>query len=287
MSKFSEKLKRDEMPTAQDWEEHLLEVHRTDPGMSPDAFSKMRTIFGKNSYTLLAETIPTGPSQVLDLACGDGFLARYILDRVGPHGAYTGVDMSDGELARAQENVKDLRATFVEGKAQQLPIQDQSVDHVLCHMAFMLMTPVEPVVKEIARVLKPGGTFSAVIGGTPDDDLFKEVRRISVAFVTERFPGWPEARLGDSRVFHLDGLRELFAGGFHPPETLTDIHLEVDTTPEGLWGVMRNMYYVGILDLEAKEELRGMIIKFGHRHARFGRELHFEFPMKMFSVRRS
>src|SRR5262249_59326426 len=50
-------------------------------------------------------------------------------------------------------------AAFGEADAGQMPLPDASCDVVLSHMALHIMTPVEPVLCEVARVLKPGGTF--------------------------------------------------------------------------------------------------------------------------------
>jgi ubiquinone/menaquinone biosynthesis C-methylase UbiE len=47
--------------------------------------------------------------------------------------------------------------------ADRLPIPDASADLVVCHMAFMLFTPLAQTVREIGRILKPGGKFAAVV----------------------------------------------------------------------------------------------------------------------------
>lgn len=284
MSRYSEKLKRNEVPTPADWEEHLREVHRDAPSMSPLAFAHMRTLEQKNSYMLLAEALgDLIGARVLDLACGDGHLAQYLL-RAEAH--YTGVDMSDGELNVARRTVTDPRAEFVQAMAQNLPFADHSFDHVVCHMALMLMTPLPPVIAEIRRVLKPGGRFAAFVGATPSDDFMLEVLRMSVEMATARFPGWPNSRFGDKRVSSAAGVQELFGSDFEPLVPMSDVHFAVDIQPEGIWDIMKNMYYVSLLDPKDKAELRDRLIEYARKHARLQRRLHFEYTMKLFSLRR-
>ncbi len=62
--------------------------------------------------------------------------------------------------------VKGDSVVLVLAEAQKIPLGDASADAVLCHMALMLMLPIEPVIGEIHRVLAPGGIFAAV-SGTP------------------------------------------------------------------------------------------------------------------------
>ncbi len=159
MTRFFEKLRQGETPSAEDWNEHLREAHRLAPSMTPKAFAALSTADGKNSYEILAETLsPRLPSraQIVDLACGDGYLTPFLLRRLGADGRVLGVDISEGELNVARQVCTDPRVSFELAPAEKLPLRDASVDQIVCHMAFMLMLPVEPVVAEIARVLKHG-----------------------------------------------------------------------------------------------------------------------------------
>ena len=70
--------------------------------------------------------------------------------------------MSQAELNLAK-TLADT-ATLVHAKAQNLEfIGDEEIDVVLCHWALTLMDPVGPVLEEVSRVLKPGGTFAAIV----------------------------------------------------------------------------------------------------------------------------
>ena len=93
--------------------------------------------------------------RVLDVGCGTGVLARAARDRVGPEGEVVGVDPNDGMLAVARRTAPDVR--WVEGVAERLPIESDSIDRVLCQFAVMFFTDAGRAVGEIQRVLRPGG----------------------------------------------------------------------------------------------------------------------------------
>jgi SAM-dependent methyltransferase len=102
--------------------------------------------------------VPSG-SRVLDIACGSGNLA-IPLARGGAD--VTGVDIAPNllEQARARASAENLKATFDEGDAEQLPYADASFDVVVSMFGAMFAPRPELVVSEAARVLKPGGVLA-------------------------------------------------------------------------------------------------------------------------------
>jgi ubiquinone/menaquinone biosynthesis C-methylase UbiE len=81
---------------------------------------------------VLAELIASlPPARTLDVACGTGFLTRYL------RGEVVGLDQSERMLSLAREQAPD--ATFVRGDALELPFEDDSFDRVFtsyfyCHL---------------------------------------------------------------------------------------------------------------------------------------------------------
>lgn len=142
------------------------------------------------SYARLAARV-TG--RVLDLGCGDAALPGAI-----------GLDLSRAELARGT-------GPRVQGRAQALPFADGSFDQVVSHLAFMLFDDLERVVAELHRVLVPGGTFHAVLGGGPTADGDDAFHRF-LALARPRGP-----RLGDPRAATEAGWRAIFAGWTRAP----------------------------------------------------------------------
>jgi len=99
--------------------------------------------------------------QLLDLACGNGYLAR----RFARDGAkVVGVDASAPmiERARARERSEPLGIEYSVGDAASLPaLASGTFDVVVCNMALMDMPDVVGPFREVARLLRPGGRFVA------------------------------------------------------------------------------------------------------------------------------
>jgi len=180
---------------------HLKALHEEAAGFTEACASACVDRHGRNSYAWISEAVTPPPGgSVLDLACGSGVLLELCRARYEASVALTGLDVSAAELRLAHERLTDAEITLHEGVAQSLDFAaDDSFDAVLCHWALTLMDPLEPVLAEIARVLRPGGVFSAIVDGPGEaapgyvqvaDLIADHVRRAS-----------PErAELGDPRA---------------------------------------------------------------------------------------
>ncbi len=98
--------------------------------------------------------------RVLDVGCGAGFDALIAARKVGPGGYVIGVDMTLEMLDKARRNAASLEisnAEFREGLAEDLPIEDSSIDVVISNGVINLCPDKAAVYLELYRVLKPGG----------------------------------------------------------------------------------------------------------------------------------
>ncbi len=91
--------------------------------------------------------------RVADIACGTGILADRIQRELQPEQVY-GVDMSDGMLKQAQARSASVR--WLQGPAEQLPFEDESLDAVVTTSAFHFFDQ-PAALREFSRVLAPGG----------------------------------------------------------------------------------------------------------------------------------
>lgn len=126
---------------------------------------------------------------LLDVACGTGRFLRDVR-RAYPRMALAGLDLSPAYLAEAERHLGDLRPVdWLRGNAEAIPLDDASQDIVTCIFLFHELPgdARRSVAGEIARVLKPGGTFVLI-----DSLQFGDK------------PGW-------------DGLLESFPERFHEP----------------------------------------------------------------------
>jgi arsenite methyltransferase len=104
-------------------------------------------------------TLPAG-SRVVDLGCGSGLDSLIAARRVGPAGRIAGIDFSEAMLARANSSLRELglpNVMFLRSAAEQLPLADASVDHALVNGIFNLNPFRDEILRELARIIKPGG----------------------------------------------------------------------------------------------------------------------------------
>lgn len=97
---------------------------------------------------------------VLDLGSGGGIDVLLSARRVGLAGFAYGVDMTDEMLELARANATEAGATNVEfrkGTIEDLPLEDASVDVVISNCVVNLSTDKPAVIREVFRVLRPGG----------------------------------------------------------------------------------------------------------------------------------
>jgi SAM-dependent methyltransferase len=97
---------------------------------------------------------------VLDLGSGGGIDVLLSATRVGPTGTAYGLDMTDEMLALARRNAAEAGATnvhFLKGEIESIPLAAESVDVVISNCVVNLSTDKPAVLREVFRVLAPGG----------------------------------------------------------------------------------------------------------------------------------
>ncbi|MFW6089612.1 MAG: methyltransferase domain-containing protein [Gemmatimonadota bacterium] len=99
---------------------------------------------------------------VLDLGSGAGLDAIIASWAVGPSGKVIGVDINPAMCARAQAHAADegMAMECHEGRMEEIPVSDDSVDVILSNGVINLSFQKRKVTEEMHRVLKPGGRIS-------------------------------------------------------------------------------------------------------------------------------
>lgn len=127
--------------------------------MSRSIFPKKFGADMEKHYELLSQELEgVHDKSVLELATGSGSAVHFLAN----DNRYTGSDISPGLLKRAVKKFNTAgfkEAEFYVTSADDLPFSDEQFDVCLCIASFNFFDHHEQVVKEINRVLHPGGTF--------------------------------------------------------------------------------------------------------------------------------
>ncbi|PKQ09624.1 MAG: SAM-dependent methyltransferase [Alphaproteobacteria bacterium HGW-Alphaproteobacteria-12] len=160
------------------------------------------------------KVVPLAEGTVLEIGIGTGLNLPYYdgakVTRV------IGIDPSEASWRLAGERARDLPfpVEFIGLSGEQIPLDDKSVDTVLC--TFSLCTIPDPVkaLEGMRRVLKPGGKFIfCEHGAAPDDNVLKWQNRINPVWKT-LFGGCNINRKISSLIeeggFHIAGLETMY-----------------------------------------------------------------------------
>jgi ubiquinone/menaquinone biosynthesis C-methylase UbiE len=121
--------------------------------------------------TILIEQAALQPGErVLDVACGTGVVARQAAQHVGPSGKVIGLDLHADMLAVAR-SLLDLPGVSIGwqvGNALAMPFADASFDVLLCQQGLQFFSDRPAALREMHRVLLPGGRVVLSVWGSLD-----------------------------------------------------------------------------------------------------------------------
>ncbi|WP_102027194.1 demethylmenaquinone methyltransferase [Salirhabdus sp. Marseille-P4669] len=117
-------------------------------------------------------------SHCLDVCCGTGDWTFALANATGESGKVIGLDFSKNMLSVGQEKLQTMNVpqmSFVHGNAMELPFEDNSFDYVTIGFGLRNVPDYLQVLKEMRRVVKPGGKVVCLETSQPTLPVYKQL----------------------------------------------------------------------------------------------------------------
>ena len=114
--------------------------------------------------------------RALDIACGSGEPSISIAELLRGTGSVIGMDTAAAPLELARERAQERRlenVEFLQGDVHSLPFVDASFDRVTCRMGVMFFADLLTALREMRRVLRPGGRVALLTWGPMKQPYFE------------------------------------------------------------------------------------------------------------------
>ena len=241
--------------------ERILETYRQtaetyDQGVSERLGASKWGIESLAGMLLREMRVPENP-VALDIACGTGLSSISLVDYLGT-GDVHGVDLSHYMVRKAAENADELGydIEFKEGDVENLPYPDDMFNIAISNMSFQFFPDKLRALKEIHRVMAPGGRMGHLFGGGKHIEELIAVC-LDVSKDDPYLRGFREAveEMGRLHIDLEESQRLLWEAGFRRP-LVYGYHRVMNVKPEAFWsGNPYPAYWRALVPAEIREEL--------------------------------
>lgn len=226
-----------------------------------DSFDHPANSFWERFGQRTIERMKLAPgARVLDVCCGSGASAIPAAEAVGPHGHVLGIDLAENllELARAKTRQRGLtHAEFAIGDMLALGGREPRFDAVVCVFGIFFVPDMAAAVRELWRVLRPGGQLAITNWGPrwlePASSAFWSSIREVRPDLHKAFNPW-------DRICDPQALGALLAdGGVEHAELVAEAGKHPLPSAEAWWAAVLGSGYRGTLDQldpAAREQVR-------------------------------
>jgi SAM-dependent methyltransferase len=168
------------------WQRYVATYHDQRPAITERLLSRAEG----SPYAWLSESLREVGGPILDLACGSAPTRALLTDS-----RWFGVDSSAGELCHAAGLG---RGPLVRARAEALPVANGAVAAVCAAMCLPVLTPLDTVLGEITRVLRPPGLLVALVPARLDLDLAQILIWVRIMrWLGMRGQPWPNPQARD------------------------------------------------------------------------------------------
>lgn len=156
--------------THQQWQEAAEAWYRWSP--------LLHRWLGNTTNKMLDMAEVTIGQKVLDIAAGAGEQSITAAKRVGPTGGVLATDISANILEYAkqmavQAGISNIKTAVMDG--ENLTLEDETFDVVISRVGLIYFPDQQKALKEMLRVLKPGGKIAAIVYSVPEKNTFFSV----------------------------------------------------------------------------------------------------------------
>ena len=160
-------------------------------------------------------------ARVLDLGCGSGWATRLMAEKASS-GSVTGIDIADEMIKLAREASTSFpNVEFQLASAEKLPFSDGEFSHAFSMESLYYYADMSAALREIKRVLKPGGRFVTVVDlyqeNAPSaqwvDQLKVPVQFLSIAQYRSQFASVGFVNILDQRLYDPAPIPADYSGG--------------------------------------------------------------------------
>jgi ubiquinone/menaquinone biosynthesis C-methylase UbiE len=198
--------------------------------------------------------------RLLDVCCGTGASAIPAAEIVGERGLVVGVDLAESLLELARTKAKRMGLSnidFQRGDILDLSFNDSTFDAVVCVFGIFFVPDMTAAVRELWRVVKPGGKLAITTWGArffePASTVFWNSIRDVRPDLYKGFNPW-------DRICDPQSLGELLKdAGVSNVDTVAESGVHHIPTPEAWWSAVLGSGYRGTveqLDTDAREHVR-------------------------------
>jgi SAM-dependent methyltransferase len=202
-------------------------------------------MFAPVTEALVADAGLASGQAVLDVATGPGEPALHVAGVVGARGRVVGVDVVPAMIAAARREQARrglAHASFQVASAEELPLEDASFDAILCRFGVMFFPAPLEGLREMRRVLRPGGRLALAAWGRAGENPFHAV----LAEILERVAPSPPPAPDAPEAFRFAEPGKLLAlaraaGLARARERRLDFSIAAPLTLDAFWTVRTEM----------------------------------------------